>query len=621
MVIPGYKLGREIQACQDCTTYNALDVEHSKTVVVRVFSEALSKDPAFQHHFREITDRLVDQPLPHNVDYLDAIVTDNACVIVTNYCPRSSLRQQEFPDFSEGKVLEIGAQLAASLSQLHNLGIAHGAVELSNISFLDNGDVVLDTVAPQRTMPGYDVPQLVSQGLQDAAGLAPEASTGLTVSSDFFSLGVVLFELLLGRKPFNADSMAEMEQQKRAGKYLPLPGDLAHLKPLFDGLLAPDPKSRIASSEHFVSVVDACRMGSAETDHAGRENLANTEPAVVTAQPAPVAPERRTGRRPIAFAAVAAVVVTVAFGFLMVSGKPEAPQSAQNETRSPRVAEAYAPVVDAPPPAQRSREQTEANGFFASAMLLVQEGKYQAALQAVDRGLDVEPDNVAAQNLRNEIEQELKARSDAAAAEQASRDKTMVKPSEDGAVETRPRVAEAAPERDDREANASALEAKRRAERERAEQQRAAEFARQQRLERERIARAEEAERLAAQQREIAARNAEINQRLANVEQHLTGRPLSLSTLEAAESEYRVLANIANNDSRVSDLYRRIVNAHIALATRQMNAAQLSESMESVDRGLALDRGNQKLLALRVEVANAIRESEEEDEIPIIGTF
>lgn len=605
MEIPGYKLGREVQAGQVCTTYNALDVEHGKTVVIKVFNKALSSSPAFQDHFREVTGPLVDQPLSNNVEYLDAIVTDDACVIVTNYCPCGTLQQEDFPELSEDKVLEIGVQLASSLSRLHSLGIVHGGVELSSISFPDRGEVVLGSVAPQRTMPSNDAPLLVSQSLQDAACLAPEAGTGLTLSSDFFSLGVVLYELLLGRKPFDTDTMAEMEQQKKAGQFLPLTGELAHLNPLFDGLLSPDPRSRIASDEHFVSVLNTCRMGSTEGGYTAPGKPADTAPANITAPPVAVASERQTGRRPLLFAAVPAVVVAAAVVFFMVSGKQEAPQPVSDEEPSPVITEKPAPIAKVLPPTQQSKEQIEANGLFASARALVQKGDYQAALQAIDRSLKIETDNEAARNLKNEIEQELKTRSSVAPAD-----------------ETDQRVANSAPDADETERKARELAANRRAEQERAKQRRIAELAEQQRLERARIAREEEAERLAAQQLEIAARNAEISQRLTTAEQQLTKRPLSWSALEMAESEYRVLVRIADDDSRVSGLYWRIVDSHIALADWQKNAAQLSESMETTNRGLALDGENKELLALRNEIANAIKESEEEkDEIPIIGTF
>ena len=602
MEIPGYKLGREVQAGQVYTTYNALDVVHSKTVIVRVFNETLSRNPAFQDHFRDVTERLVDQPLSNNVDYLDAIVTDNACVIVTNYCHRTALQQEDFPDFSEAKVLDIGVQLAASLSQLHNLGIVHGGVELSNISFLESGEVVLETVAPQRTMPGHDAPRAVSQNLQDAACLAPEAHTGLTVSSDFYSLGVVLYELLLGRKPFNTETLEEMEQQKRAGQYLPLTGELAHLKPLFNGLLSPDPTSRIASNEQFVRILNACRNGAAASGYASPATPASMEPAGPSARPRAVARQKKAGRRPLVFAAVPAVVVAAGVIVYMLSGRQEAPQDVLGERQSPVVSETPAPTTEAPPIAQ-----------------------------ATDRAVPVEPENDAAKTLKNDTTAESKARSDVAVAEQQVADEEPVTPPGENVIETDQRAADAARDAEERERKAREYAANRQAEQQRAEQRRTAALAEQQRiaalaeqrrLEQERIARAAEAERLAAQQREIAARNAEIDRRLTTADQQLARRPLSWSALETAESEYRVLLTIAEGDSRVSSLFWKIVDSHLVLANIQKSAAQLSESMETTNRGLALDGENRELLALRNEIANAMKELEEEkDEIPVIGTF
>ena len=612
MEIPGYKLGREVQAGQLFTTYNALDVEHSKTVTVKVFHETLSKDPEFQNHFREIAQRLVDQPLTNNVDYLDAIVTDNACAIVTNYSPRSTLQQEDFSDFSEEEVLTIGAQLVGSLSQLHNLGIVHGGVELSNISFLDSGDIVLETVAPQRTMPGNIASKLDSRNPQDAAGLAPEANSGLTISSDYFSLGVVLYEMLLGRKPFSTDTMAEMEQQKQPGQYLTLTDEFAHLGPLFDGLLSPDPRSRIASAEHFISIVSACRMGDTARSFIAPVEPVDTKPENPPVPPTAVNSERQPAKRALLIAAVPAFAVVAAIVFFVVSGTDESAHQVSGQQQSSEPGERPAPIVEALTVTQPSQLQTEADGFYASARALVQEGDYQAALQAIDGALELDTDNEAAKRFRIEIEQELKTHSEA-----------KVDPPVVGPAPDRDQPASTSlPDSDARENEAEDLAATRRAEQQRAERQRAAELAAQRRLARERKAREDEAERLAAQELEIAARNAEISQRLTAAERQLTSSSLSWPALKAAESEYRVLVELANDDARVSDLYRKIVDSHVVLANQQKDAALLPESMTTTNRGLALDSQNKQLLALRDEIADAIKKSEQEEvAIPVIGTF
>lgn len=83
-----------------------------------------------------------------------------------------------------------------------------------------------------------------------------------------------------------------------------------------------------------------------------------------------------------------------------------------------------------------------------------------------------------------------------------------------------------------------------------------------------------------------------------------------------------MLLTITDDDSRVSGLYRDIVDSHLVLANSQRDAAQLSDSLETTNRGLALDGENRDLLALRNEIAAAIKKlEEEEEEVPIIGTF
>ena len=58
---------------------------------------------------------------------------------------------------------------------------------------------------------------------------------------------------------------------------------------------------------------------------------------------------------------------------------------------------------------------------------------------------------------------------------------------------------------------------------------------------------------------------------------------LSVSILNSAMGKYRSLERITGGDSRVSELYRKILDSHVKLATQQEKAEQLSDAMTTID--------------------------------------
>jgi eukaryotic-like serine/threonine-protein kinase len=119
------------------------------------------------------------------------------------------------------EVVEIGRQVCAALQHAHDQGIVHRDLKPSNLMITSDGTVKLTDFGIAKDL---DVTQLTAAHctVGTAAYMSPEQCRGernLSHKSDLYSLGVVLYELLTGRKPFVAETTMDMFLQHVQGKF------------------------------------------------------------------------------------------------------------------------------------------------------------------------------------------------------------------------------------------------------------------------------------------------------------------------------------------------------------------------------------------------------------------
>src|SRR5438067_7943850 len=110
------------------------------------------------------------------------------------------------------EVVELGKQICAALQHAHDQGIIHRDLKPSNLMVTPDGVVKLTDFGIAKDL---DVTQLTSVNctVGTAAYMSPEQCRGernLTHKSDLYSLGIVLYELLTGHKPFEAETTMDM---------------------------------------------------------------------------------------------------------------------------------------------------------------------------------------------------------------------------------------------------------------------------------------------------------------------------------------------------------------------------------------------------------------------------
>ena len=210
-----YELKEVLGKGASATVYRAIDTFTNAIVAVKVIDPAMLKDPVQGKIIR--TQFLNEASLagrlnhPHIAAILDAVVGEDSGHIAVEYVPGGDLSQRNKADslFSIGDAIQVGFKCCGALDYAFRQGVVHRDIKPANIMVVKGTDVkIMDFGAA--FLRRSDITSLMNVG--SPAYMSPEQISGATLThkSDMFSLGIVLFELLTGQRPFPAATVPAM---------------------------------------------------------------------------------------------------------------------------------------------------------------------------------------------------------------------------------------------------------------------------------------------------------------------------------------------------------------------------------------------------------------------------
>ncbi|HEX3043008.1 MAG TPA: protein kinase [Solirubrobacterales bacterium] len=210
--------------------YKATDRILERTVAVKILAEHLSDDERFVARFRREALAVAKLIHPNIVQVYDTGVDDGRHYIVMEYVEGRSgaqILQRQGPVEPE-IAAEIGIQSCAGLDYAHRRGIIHRDVKPGNLMIVGGpvggGEMVvkLTDFGIARAIEQTRITQ-VGSVVGTAAYLAPEQVRGeeATPATDVYALGVVLYQFLTGRLPYEGSSLAELAVRQQNEKPLP----------------------------------------------------------------------------------------------------------------------------------------------------------------------------------------------------------------------------------------------------------------------------------------------------------------------------------------------------------------------------------------------------------------
>ncbi|HKR27532.1 MAG TPA: protein kinase [Acidobacteriaceae bacterium] len=235
--------------------YKARDLELDREVALKVIRPELSRNPEILQRFkqelilaRQVTDRNI-------IRIFDLGEAGGTKFITMEYIDGQSLHQilRERGKLEVAEAVEIMEQVAAGLSAAHREGIIHRDLKPGNIMRDSHGRVVVMDFGLARAVEGDGMTRTGAM-LGTMEYMSPEQAQGkeLKPSSDIFTLGLILYELLSGGTPFHAESAIAslvMRMQQRAVPLVDIdkniPGSLSNI---VAKCLEKDPANRYQSA-------------------------------------------------------------------------------------------------------------------------------------------------------------------------------------------------------------------------------------------------------------------------------------------------------------------------------------------------------------------------------------
>ena len=249
--------------------YKAKDRLLNRFVAIKILKPEFIRDPKFVDSFRRESQAAAGLSHPNVVSVFDVGKEGNIYYIVMEMMEGDTLSdviRREAP-LSEKRVIEITRQIAAGLSAAHKKNIIHRDVKPHNVIFSDDGVAKITDFGIAKAVNNGTIVNTNTTVLGSVHYLSPEQARGgfVDAKSDIYSLGIVMYEMLTGKVPFDGENAVSVAMMHINGK-VPAPSlENPAVSPLMDAVVlkatARQPGDRFASADELIMALNDAEEG------------------------------------------------------------------------------------------------------------------------------------------------------------------------------------------------------------------------------------------------------------------------------------------------------------------------------------------------------------------------
>jgi CheY-like chemotaxis protein len=265
--IPGYTLRVKVGESEKAAVYLATSAARGHNVALKVSKTLRDEAAGRQFLEREYTAvQAIKNPLV--VDIYDYGVHAGFEYLAMEYLPRGDLKARIQRGVTEREALQYLQHIAEALQVVHQAGLVHRDLKPPNVMLRENDAVALIDFGLARQIDGGTTSMQTGQtGVLRGSPyyMSPEQALGeqLDGRSDFYSLGIILYEMLTGQKPYTGGSALDVLQQHVSAPPPQLPQTLERYQPLLTRLVAKSRTERFASAAEIMSAAGELLAGMA----------------------------------------------------------------------------------------------------------------------------------------------------------------------------------------------------------------------------------------------------------------------------------------------------------------------------------------------------------------------
>ena len=259
-----YTLERELGAGGMATVFLVRDIKHDRLVALKVLRPELAAVIGAERFLQEIKTTASLQH-PHILGLIDSGESEHQLWYVMPFIDGESLRDRirREKQLPVGEAVRLAIEVAGALDYAHRHGVIHRDIKPENILLQDGRALVADFgIALAASKAGGSRMTATGMSLGTPQYMSPEQAMGereVTVRSDVYALGCVLYELLIGEPPFTGPTPQAIVARVMTGEPAPLTAERKTIPPHVEAAvlqaLQKLPADRFASAAEFASAL------------------------------------------------------------------------------------------------------------------------------------------------------------------------------------------------------------------------------------------------------------------------------------------------------------------------------------------------------------------------------
>ncbi len=319
ITIPGYQIVRQLGQGGTATVYLAIQNSFGREVALKIMSPLLHQDPTFSTRFKREA-RIVSQM--HHASIVPVFDVGEHLrhhYLSMELLPGGDLRQRIVGGQCTPTVaLEICAAIGSALDLAHRKGFVHRDIKPQNILFRENGTPVLTDFGIARAIDVGTSLTATGMFVGTPNYMSPEQVKGLELDgrSDLYSLGIVFYEMLTGKVPYQADSALSIALKHLSDPLPLLPPELVCYQAFLNLLTAKDRAQRFATSGEVIRAISTLTQIPANQAATLVRERDNSHPTLQTVSNA-AALSKSTSRWSTWSAAALAAAIALGGGFYL----------------------------------------------------------------------------------------------------------------------------------------------------------------------------------------------------------------------------------------------------------------------------------------------------------------